>query len=192
MDAALVVGSKRPENAQLEIAVARPGKVHARSVSEKGVRHFYADGRQATLYDEKMKVYASTAAPGTIDGLVKLLAEKFGFAPPMAEFLVNAPYHNLRSKAVDGAHKGQEAVGGVECHRLAFTGEIADWELWVATGDQLPRRLVVTFRDGQGQPQIKAEFTNWNLSAKIADKVFSFKPPKGTEKIKIVPAGGEK
>ena len=64
LDAGLVEGSAVPESTEVEIAVSRPGMVRARSVSEAGVRRFYADGTTMSLLDETMNVYATVPAAG--------------------------------------------------------------------------------------------------------------------------------
>ena len=57
-------------------------------------------------------------------------------------------------------------------------------QLWIAQGDQpLPRRLVLTYKKAEGQPQFWAQFSDWNLSPEVPDSLFVFTPPEGAAKI---------
>jgi hypothetical protein len=186
IDAALIEEGDLPEKAQIEFAVSRPDRLKARSTSNDGVRSFYADGKTVALFDEQMKLYASVPSTGTIDEMFARFDENYGFTPPLAEFALNDPYKKMSQQIQTSSNKGLEMINGVECHHVAGTGEFADAEIWVATGDQLPRRLVVTFKQREGSPQLKADFSEWNLAAKLDDVSFSFTPPQGAEKIEML------
>jgi len=68
----------------------------------------------------------------------------------------------------------------------ALSGKLADAELWVGVADHLPYRLVATFKKHPDRPQLKAEFSSWNLGANISEKDFAFVPPEGATKIEMV------
>jgi len=53
----------------------------------------------------------------------------------------------------------QETVNGGECDRLTSTGEIVDAHLWISRADRLPQRFVATFKDREGIPQLKVDFS---------------------------------
>ncbi len=76
--------------------------------------------------------------------------------------------------------------GGGACHRLALPGKIMDAELWVGVSDQLPKRLITTLKNRPGKPQIKLDFSNWNLAAKTTDNNFAFVPSKGAVKVPMI------
>ncbi|MCE9610319.1 MAG: DUF2092 domain-containing protein [Chthoniobacter sp.] len=194
MDAALLPGRIVAEDACIGVSVQRPNKIAARSVSEKGVRRFIADGRRFTMVDEKVNVYATLPMRTTIDGLVERLDAVFGFTPPLAEFILSDPYRlGFRREAhtVSYGGRGTWFAGffrPIECDRLVLTGDEADAELWVAVSDGLPRKLVATFKHLDGKPQLKVEFSKWNLAAPVTPADFAFTPPKGAHKIEMVPS----
>jgi hypothetical protein len=183
LDAALVEGSNIAESAEIEVAVSRPHMVRARAVSNAGVRRFYADGQNVSLLDESMKLYATVPLSGTIDEVVDRLDEQYGFTPPLAEFVLNDSYHKFSTQMQSSVYQGKETVNGAECDRLTLTGEIADADLWVSRTDHLPRRFVATFKDREGSPQLKIDFSEWNLAATLEESVFTLDPPKDAEKI---------
>lgn len=191
IDAGLLEGRDVPEKAHIAVGVRRPNRIAARSTSKAGARRFVFDGRSLSLLDEKPNHYAVVPMRTSIDGLVAVLDEKYGFTPPLAEFALSDPYADLRSQAHTVTYLGRaKASGGflglgtVECHRLGLKGRVADAELWIAVSDLLPRKLTATFhRDGQ--PQVRIQFTKWNLAAPVTGADFAFTPPKGAEKVEM-------
>jgi hypothetical protein len=63
---------------------------------------------------------------------------------------------------------------------------VADSELWIGTADLLPRKLVATFKEGEGSPKLQADFSNWNLAPSLDDNVFTFVAPKDAENIDMI------
>lgn len=186
LDAALVDGRNIPENAQVEISVSRPGKFLAKTSSQDNVRHFVCDGQNLSVYDETMKLYATVPVPGTIDEVVAKIDEKYGFTPPLAEFILSDPYGALGPQIKSKVYKGKESVAGVECHHLSLSGDVADSELWIGVADLLPRKLVATFKNRDGGPKFQADFSDWNLAATLDDKFFAFVAPQDAESVEMV------
>ena len=172
IDPALLEGRDVAEKAQVDVSVARPNQLAARSVSKERVMRFLADGRNLTVFDETKNVYAQVPMRASLDGLIAQLDEKFGFTPPLAEFALSDPYKNFREQARTVSYVGTEKIGGflglggVECHHLALKGKVADGELWVAVGDGLPRKLTATFKQAD-HPQVRIAFSSWNLTAPV-------------------------
>jgi len=133
-----------------------------------------------------MKLYATVPVPGTIDEVVAKINEKYGFTPPLAEFILSDPYGALSPRIKSQAYKGKETIGGVECHHLSLDGEVADSELWIGVADLLPRKLVATFKDREGGPQLQADFSDWNLAAPVDGKFFTFVAPQDAESVEMV------
>jgi hypothetical protein len=191
IDPALLEGRDLPEKARIAVAVQRPNKLAGQAKSKAGVRRFVFDGSTLALLDEKSNHYATVPMRTSLDGLVAALDEKYGFTPPLAEFALSDPYADFHQQADTVTYLGRAktsggflGLGGVECHRLALKGKVADAELWIAVSDQLPRKLVATFHRA-GQPQVRIAFSMWNLAAPITAADFTFTPPKGAEKIEM-------
>jgi hypothetical protein len=187
LDAALVIGGSVAESAQIDVSVSRPQRLRARSVSEAGARVLYANGQSVSLIDETMKVYATAPLAGTIDEIVDALDNRYGFTPPLAEFILNDPQKKFGTQIQGSQYKGKETLNGVECDRVTLTGEVADAEVWIAVTDHLPRRFVATFKDREGSPQLRVDFSDWNMAAPLEESTFVFDPPKDAEKIDMAP-----
>ncbi len=183
---ALLAGHNEPENARIVVTVHRPNKIVAHSTSKDGLRHFYADGQNVSLVDGQKNLYSTVPMHKSIDGVIAELDRKYGFTPPLAEIALSDVYQDIHEKAQGVSYLGQGTIGGVTCHRLALAGKVADAELWVGVDDQLPRRLISTVKELPGKPQLKVEFIDWNLAAKVTDKDFAFAPPQGAQKISMI------
>ena len=88
-----------------------------------------ADGTQLTLLDEKTNHYSVVPMRTSIDGLVEQVDKRYGFTPPLAEFVLSNPYKDLKqqAKTITYLGRGKTTAGflglfGVECHRLALHG----------------------------------------------------------------------
>jgi hypothetical protein len=78
----------------------------------------------------------------------------------------------------------EDALFDVPTDHLAARSAEVDLQVWVAQGEQpLPRRVILTYKNAPGQPQFRADFTEWNLSPKVAADSFTFTPPAGAEQI---------
>jgi hypothetical protein len=186
LDAALVEGRNVPESSVIEISVSRPGKFQAKSDSIDNVRQIFFNGESLSIYDQTMKLYATAPVNGTIDEAVAKIDEIYGFTPPLAEFILSDPYGALSRQIKTRAYKGTENIAGVECHHVSFTADEADSELWIGTADLLPHKLVATFKNREGNPQLQAVFSSWNLAPTLDDKMFTFVAANDVEKIEMI------
>lgn len=180
-----------PEKARVSATVLRPNKLAAKSASKSDTRHFIADGKTLTLFDEKTNHYAVVPMRTSIDGLVEQVDKVYGFVPPLAEFLLSDPYKDLRrqSKSITYLGSGRTKAGflglfGVECHRIWLSGKEADAELWIGVDDQLPHQMTATFHL-PGNPQLRLSFVKWNLAESTPVAAFTFTPPEGAQKIEM-------
>lgn len=183
-------GRTVPENAYISVIVKRPNGIVAKSTSKHDVRDLYFDGRNLTMLDATKNLYATVPMHTSIDGLLGQIEAKYGFTPPLGEMAASNVYEDIRHKVQSISYLGRNRVpagflglSGVECERVQLLGKAVDAELWVAVKDQLPRKLIVTFKHHPGQPKLTAEFTDWDLAAKVSDQEFAFHPPKGAVKI---------
>ena len=126
----------------------------------------------------------------SIDGLLADVDRKYGFTPPLAEFIMSDIYQDIRRKAQNVSYLGEGKIaggflglGGTACYRVALSGRFADAELWIDSSDLLPRKLIVTVKSRPGNPQINEEFSGWKLTARVSKQDFAFVPPQGAVKV---------
>ncbi|MGB8465150.1 MAG: DUF2092 domain-containing protein [Terrimicrobiaceae bacterium] len=180
------------ERTRIEVAVRRPDKLVALSTSKADVRKLFADGRQLTVFDVKQNLYSTVPMPASLDALPAKLAEKYGFAPPLAEFVVSDPYKDIlwriKSQTYLGTvRRSSGFLNQVECHRVALSGSLADAELWIAVTDHLPRKLTARISGSSGDAGgLTIVFSDWNMAAKLPDRAFVFTPSKNAQQIPMI------
>ncbi len=187
VDPGLIEGRDVPEEAAIRVFVKRPDKLYAVARTPTGTRHVYFDGQEVTVFEEEKGLYAKAQVSGTIDTMIQHLDERFGFVPPLADFVANDPYALMSEQVRQLRHVGTETVDGKSCERLEATGELATADLWLASDSSLPCRLVARFTRLEGEPETRVSFSSWNLDADLSDEMFSFEPPEGAVEIEMVP-----
>jgi hypothetical protein len=71
-------------------------------------------------------------------------------------------------------------IAGKPADHLAVRTADTDFQIWLAQGEQpLPLRVVITYKKEVGQPQFRANLSDWNLAPKIDEAALAFSPPQG-------------
>lgn len=190
-DPGFYVGFDVAEQARIRAVVSRPGRLLAVADTNLGRRSVGYDGREIVFIDHKAKTHARAKAGHDIDSAVRELENAYGVMPPLAELLVNQPSSFLMEGVTRAQHQGTEKIQGTLCDHLAFQQANLSWELWVATTDHLPRKMVVTHPNGEGGSPLKVTLLikSWDLQTPVSDADFSLPVPAGSTLVEMVPLG---
>jgi hypothetical protein len=174
------------------VTLRRPDRVRVEVVHRDGSRRgLLFDGNEVAVFDLDRKVYATSPAKGTVDAALDHLTRDLQVRMPLRELLSADLPKTLEPLRETTRWVGRETIEGVPTDHVSLRGEEADVQVWIASqGDPLPRRIVITYRREEGQPQFRANVTEWNLAPDVADGVFTFAPD-GAEKIPFVVPGSE-
>jgi hypothetical protein len=187
VEAVLKSGQKLQFDNPAMVVVSRPNRLRADRKGDITNQEFYYDGKTLTLYNPKENLYATTAAPATIDEMLDFTREKLDVIAPAAEFLYKNAGEKMLKEASSGFVVGQSVVGGVKCTQLAFHAPEFDWQVWIQDGDKpLPRKFVLTSTKVAGEPEFSVFITSWDTAPKLTNQEFNFKPPKGAKKIEFL------
>lgn len=172
-----------------EYAVWKPNRLRVNFQNLSGGRQLFYDGTTFSLYTPEANVYATAAAPPTLDETLDLLANQYRISLPVTDVLVANPDSRLVQNLTSETYVGRILLRGVPCHHLAFRTPEVDWEIWIEDGPKpLPRRLALTDKSVKGSPQWTANLSDWNLTPSFSADYFTFKPPRDAEKIKFLDA----
>ena len=184
LEVVLTSGQKLQFASPATASVLRPNKLRADRKGDILNQEFFYDGKTLTLYNPKENLYATTAAPPTLDEMLDFAREKLDVIAPGAEILYGNAADRMLKVTSSGFVVGPSVVGGVKCTHLAFRGAEVDWQIWIEDGDKpLPRKFVLTSKQVKGEPQFTVLIRNWDVAPKLTDKEFTFVPPKGAKKI---------
>ncbi len=174
---------------RLSLAIQRPSHAIGRFESRNGdISIIVLDGKELSVYGaiEDVYVYDATRQPGDIDSSLEFLANQVAVPRQLRDFFSKELTASLGSAVKSGYYVGESKIAGVMCDHLALRGDKEDVQVWIARGDEpVPRRIVITYRELEGQPQFWAQFTEWNFTPDLSDTTFTFSPPEGTERIHI-------
>lgn len=174
-------GQRIDKDMTANVTVKRPNKLRALRVGEGFDQRFFYDGKTLTLYNPTEKVYASEAAPDTVEGMIGFARETVGIMLPAADLVYRGAYPLLIQDLKIAAVVGKSMVAGVKCDHLLFSRPGVDFQIWIAEGKRpFPCKYVVTETDTPARLSVSTVFTNWKTDGAVEDAAFKFVPPKGT------------
>jgi len=145
------------------------------------------NGSEISFFSIRENKYATKSKTGTLDDFLNLLVEELEVEIPLAQVGYKDFPEIIMEKIDTGSIVGESTVAGILCDHLTFRNDQTDFQIWIRkSGDPLPVRWVITYKQNEGQPQFWTQFIEWNLNPKIDDSTFSFTPPKGAERIQFV------
>jgi hypothetical protein len=181
-------GQKLEFGGSRKIAMRRPDRVKAQAESREGTEGtLFFDGKFISIDLAHENAYVSVEKPGSLDAAFDYLAEDLGVPTPLADLLSSNFYADIADRIAAGFIVGESKIGDADCIHVAFSTEDIDVQMWIEDSDRpLLHRFVITYREAEGSPQFWAQLTKWNLKPKTPDSLFTFKPPKGAERIPFV------
>jgi hypothetical protein len=192
IEAVLTSGQKLQFASPAMASVWRPNRLRADRKGDILDQEFFYDGKSLTLYNPKENLYATTAAPSTIDAMLDFAREKLDVIAPGAELMYTNAAERMLKESSSGFVVGPSVVGGVKTTHLAFRGAEVDWQIWIEDGSKpLPRKFVLTSKKVTGEPQFTVLMRSWDSNPKLTEKEFTFKPPKGAKKIEFLQLSAE-
>jgi hypothetical protein len=171
-----------------KITVSRPNGLRVEVEHSDGEKHLVLyDGKEITTFSATHNVYAQIAKPGGIDEAITYFLKDLHMRLPLAALLLSRLPAELENRTQSLDYVEKDVIHGTPVHHLAGRTETVDYQVWIPAGAQpLPLRVVLTYKNAEGQPSFRAEFTDWNFAPEIQDNQFAFIPPEGARKIAFV------
>ena len=192
LEVVLTSGQKLQYDSPATLSVSRPNRLHAHRKGDIANQEFFYDGKTLTLYNPRENLYATTAAPPTVDETLDFAREKLDIIAPAAELFYKNAAERMLKESTSGFVVGPSVVASVKCTHLAFRGSEVDWQIWIEDGDKpLPRKFILTSKKVAGEPQFTVIIRNWDVAPKLTNQEFSFTPPKGAKKIEFLRLSAE-
>ena len=187
VDVVLENGQKLQFLAASQVVVRRPDRLRSERRGAEVDAALYYDGDSVTLFGRRANVWATTDAPRSIDEMIDFARNDLEIEAPAADLLASDVYATLMEDVRSGMYVGQEEVGGVNAHHLAFRNRSGtDWQIWVQEGaTPLPLRYVVVSTDVRSHPQFEVALHDWDTSTPVSDADFVFEPPPDAQQIEF-------
>ncbi len=180
-------GVKAEFGSSRKTLVSRPDRLRVEMQRRDGVRGIIVfDGKNMWVYEPDQNVFAQAEQVGDLSETINYAVSELRVKAPLAELAAPDLYAEVTRDINRAYHLGERVVLGVNSHHLLFSNDYADFQLWITTGDNpVLQRVVITYREERGQPQFRAQFTNWTLNPKDTAGKFEFTPPADAERIRF-------
>lgn len=173
-------------SAEEKVYLKKKGNMTIEYVSDLGGYKLWYDNGTLTMLELPTNLYSITTVPATTDQALTTLKEKYNFTPSLSDFLFINTFRALTKNVTSGSYFGNSKVFGVRCDHLAFVQQDIDWQIWVESGKrQIPRKLVITYKQLPGQPQFIAIMRDWVIDKPITGFAFQPNIPKQGQKTDI-------
>ena len=167
---------KRPDNMRVEV-----------QESDGDQRILVFDGKQIIVHNVTENVYAKAEKVGSVDDAVKHLIGVLKIPLPLGRLFRTTIPAELEKLVAEIDYVELNMLTDVPTDHLAVRTRDVDFQIWIAQGKEpLPRRIVITYKNFRGDPQFRADFTNWNLGAKGVKGPFTYSPPKNAEEVPML------
>jgi len=181
----LTTGQKIQYGGYAEVKAQMPSKLRVDRINDRQARNLYFDGKDLTIYSPRVGFYGSVPATGTIREAAAAVAANYDIETPLADLFAWGEDPALAAKVTSAFYVGAETVNGNACDQYAMRQPDVDWQIWIRQkGEALPCKLIITSTDDPSMPQYSAVYT-WIPQKAHAASVFTFAPPKGSQKIPL-------
>jgi hypothetical protein len=165
--------------------IERPNKLAFRSKGTGGLE-VIADGKNISISMPDGKKYAQEESPkGLGDIGLKLLSLGVPNTGMLfGNILGDDPADALMQGVNSCSLVGTEKIDGTPTHRMKFSQDQFDWELFVAAeGKPYVLRMVSVIPVGDAKITTTETYKNWKLNEPLPQDAFKFTAPKGAEKV---------
>ena len=184
-DAIQADGQKIEFGESRKVTLSRPDHLRMEGQRSDGAKTLTVfNGKEIVLIDETSNIYATAPQTGGLDDTIVHFVKDLGMRLPLAVLLVSQLPAELKGRVRSVDYVEKTTIYGSPAHHLAARTDTVDFQVWVADGDKpLPQRVVITYKKARGEPQFRAQFSDWNLAPAIADTTFQAEPPNGAQKV---------
>jgi hypothetical protein len=167
----------------VDLLARMPDRLRVEVTSSRQHRLYFYDGKNFTLYAERVNYYATVPAPPTIGKLSDALHDKYDLDLPLEDLFLWAGPESKIGDITGAMDVGPAEVGGITCEQYAFRQPGLNWQIWIQQGDfPLPKKLVISTLTDEARPQYSSVL-EWNLAPSFNEAAFQFDAPSGAQKI---------
>jgi hypothetical protein len=143
------------------------------------------------VFDTDQKVYATVEHPGTIDEAFNYFVDQLQMPIPLSQ-LFSSTLPGMLDTTPILRYVDTQTIAGVPCDHLVGRRKAVDFQVWISQSDPpLFQRLILTYKQAEGEPDFRAQFSDWNFKPEAPDSLFAFTPPEGLEKIPFAPLAAQ-
>jgi len=167
------------------ISVARPDRLRVEEVASDGEQDLALfDGKLVTVFNADAGVYAQAPQPASVDDALAYFVRDLRMRMPLAQMLSTRVGTELPEMVTEVDYVEWTEMLGVPAHHIAGRTDSVDFQFWISDGEHpFPMRVVLTYREAPGQPQFRADISDWSTSPKFTNTTFQLALPKDARQI---------
>jgi hypothetical protein len=143
----------------------------------------YYDGSTVSLRNNAEGVWAESSVPGSLDAMLDEVASRYSLPVPIADVIYSLPYEAFIGRDTKGGLVGHDTLDGVDCAHLAYADPLVGVEIWIpSSGQPLPRRVEIVYKQAPGQPRARIDFTGWAWRRRLLSTRSPFTPLRPRDK----------
>lgn len=178
-------GQKIEFGERRRVVLMRPDRLRIDSERSDGKASTVVfDGESISVFDASRKLLASSQIEGNLDAAIIYFVRDLKMRLPLAMLLLTSLPQELEARVLEAEIVETALLDGQPFVHLAARTDSVDFQIWVpATGDPLPRRIIITYREDAGQPQYWANFSRWDLAPDAPASSFTIDIPEDVMRI---------
>lgn len=178
-------GQKITFGERRHVTLSRPDRLRIEAEESDGKKTLITfDGQAITVLNLDENVYGQVEKAGSIDDVIRYVVQDLNIRLPLALLLVTTLPAELDQRLQSIDYVERNVLTESPTDHLAGRGADVDFEIWLDTGNMhLPQRLAITYKNEEGAPQYRAEFSDWKLDPDVSPVDLAFNPPAGAERI---------
>jgi hypothetical protein len=178
-------GQKITFDERRQVTLSRPDRLRIEAEESDGKRTLVIyDGKAITVFNPDDNVYGQIEKAGSVDDVVRYVIQDLGIRLPLALLLVSTLPAELDQRLQSISYVERNTLTAVPTDHLAGRGADVDFEVWISADDTpLPQRVAITYKNEEGAPQYRAEFSDWKLNPDVSPVELAFNPPDGAQRI---------
>jgi hypothetical protein len=178
-------GQKITFGERRKVTLSRPDRLRVEAEESDGKRTLVIyDGKAISVFNPDDNVYGQIEKAGSVDDVVRYVIQDLGIRLPLALLLVSTLPAELDQRLQSISYVERNTLTAVPTDHLAGRGADVDFEVWISADDTpLPQRVAITYKNEEGAPQYRAEFSDWKLNPDVSPVELAFNPPDGAQRI---------
>ena len=171
-----------------DIQLKRPDNMRVDTQESDGDQRILVfDGKQIVVHNMTENVYASADKVGTVDDAVKHLIGVLKIPLPLGRLFRTTIPAELEQMVEEIDYVERNMLTDVATDHLAARSRDVDFQIWISQGGKpLPMRIVITYKNFRGDPQFRADFSDWSFADRGVKGPFTFSPPEDAEQVPML------
>jgi hypothetical protein len=167
-----------------DVTLQRPDKLRIMMPGDGPASEFYYDGKTMMAFAPAENLVAVSAAPPTIDAMLKTAYESAAIYYPFTDLIAADPYAALAEGATLAFYIGPSGiVAGVKTDMVAWADDDVFIQIWIGADDKLPRRMRAVYSADPLRLRHELDISNWQLDAPVSGDAFASQKARSAKSI---------